>query len=318
MKNIKYLIITAITFGAMSASAFVYGPSMISVELMANGAPTQATMPFGSAPTLSWEAPGASNCTGSQSGAPSVDLWTGSLGASGSKQMTNLTKDTLFNIICEDGAGTTVTDSVMVYLKSFVRPSVASVTSKEPGGFFFPGTTAYVVGQGFLPTDNVVNVSTMIGYGASTTASSVDSLTMSFIIPDDVPIGSYNFWVNNWNGISNFKPITISAPGTTAPPTTPTTPISPSPTTPTSPTESTCVTLPISLKYTSRDSSTNGGVSILQTFLAGKGYLNSEATGYFGGMTLAAVKQFQGANGIEQTGYVGPLTRGKIQELTCK
>ena len=73
----------------------------------------------------------------------------------------------------------------------------------------------------------------------------------------------------------------------------------------------------INLRYRSRDIATNGQVSDLQDFLQSKGYLNSEPTGYFGLMTFQAVKSFQSANGISPTGYVGPLTRGKIASQSC-
>jgi Domain of unknown function (DUF5011)/Putative peptidoglycan binding domain len=41
-------------------------------------------------------------------------------------------------------------------------------------------------------------------------------------------------------------------------------------------------------------------------------YTHSSATGYFGPITLAAVKQFQSRYGVDPTGYVGPLTRGVL------
>jgi len=40
-------------------------------------------------------------------------------------------------------------------------------------------------------------------------------------------------------------------------------------------------------------------------------------TGYFGSITKSAVKRFQAQYGIPQTGYVGPLTRAKLNELYC-
>ena len=40
-------------------------------------------------------------------------------------------------------------------------------------------------------------------------------------------------------------------------------------------------------------------------------------SGYFGPITLAAVKTFQTSNGIINTGYVGPLTRGALNALYC-
>lgn len=54
----------------------------------------------------------------------------------------------------------------------------------------------------------------------------------------------------------------------------------------------------------------------LQEFLIDKGLLNSEATGNFYSLTLKAVKKYQELQGLPQTGYVGTMTRGAInQEL---
>ncbi|MCL9972049.1 MAG: serine protease [Candidatus Pacebacteria bacterium] len=53
----------------------------------------------------------------------------------------------------------------------------------------------------------------------------------------------------------------------------------------------------------------------LQKFLIEKGYLNGQATGNYFGLTRQAVIAFQRASGISQTGFVGPLTRAKINSL---
>lgn len=50
-------------------------------------------------------------------------------------------------------------------------------------------------------------------------------------------------------------------------------------------------------------------VRILQVMLLEKGYMQGMATGYFGTLTLRAVKDFQKTNSITPTGFVGPLTR---------
>jgi len=44
-------------------------------------------------------------------------------------------------------------------------------------------------------------------------------------------------------------------------------------------------------------------------------YPEKLVTGYFGSLTLKAVKRFQAKYGIIQTGYVGPLTRAKLSKL---
>ena len=56
-------------------------------------------------------------------------------------------------------------------------------------------------------------------------------------------------------------------------------------------------------------------VSMLQEFLEAKGYLHlpqGAAKGYFGKMTKMALMQYQSSTGISSTGFVGPMTRAKI------
>lgn len=81
---------------------------------------------------------------------------------------------------------------------------------------------------------------------------------------------------------------------------------------------STCVTLSSdALRYRSSDTTTNGEVSALQDFLVATSLLKSQVTGYFGLATFSAVKQFQKRTGLNPTGYVGPLTKAKIKDVSC-
>jgi len=78
--------------------------------------------------------------------------------------------------------------------------------------------------------------------------------------------------------------------------------------------QSSCVLLQNNLKQ--RDQ--NNEVKSLQSFLKQKGYLNTEPTGFFGSLTTKAVIDFQKANNINPAvGYVGSITRAKIQSLAC-
>ncbi len=55
----------------------------------------------------------------------------------------------------------------------------------------------------------------------------------------------------------------------------------------------------------------------LQVRLKAEGFFTFEtATGYFGPITKEAVIAYQKAQGLPQTGYVGPLTRGKLNQTT--
>ena len=60
--------------------------------------------------------------------------------------------------------------------------------------------------------------------------------------------------------------------------------------------------------------SSGSQVTDLQIFLATDASIYPEGlvTGYFGGLTRAAVLRYQAANGISQTGTVGPISRASI------
>ena len=79
------------------------------------------------------------------------------------------------------------------------------------------------------------------------------------------------------------------------------------------PNTSQCVELKNNLRLRDRDAQKNSEVSLLQDFLQEKGYLSSEPTGFFGQMTLKAVQAYQRVQGLNPTGFVGELTRGKIK-----
>ncbi|OJI08199.1 MAG: hypothetical protein COX02_01670 [Candidatus Vogelbacteria bacterium CG22_combo_CG10-13_8_21_14_all_37_9] len=74
-----------------------------------------------------------------------------------------------------------------------------------------------------------------------------------------------------------------------------------------------CVSITHNLAYRS----TGRDVFTLQDFLQNQAYLNSEPTGFFGLLTQSAVKSFQSASGILNSGYVGPITRARINALSC-
>lgn len=80
---------------------------------------------------------------------------------------------------------------------------------------------------------------------------------------------------------------------------------------------SNCINFYNNLKYRSTDANSNNEVSKLQEILQEKGYLSAGPTGYFGKLTLSGVKSFQSSYGLDQTGYVGTLTRAKLKEISC-
>lgn len=78
-----------------------------------------------------------------------------------------------------------------------------------------------------------------------------------------------------------------------------------------------CFSIDSNLSFGNKDRMTNGSVINVQAFLYARGYLKAEPTGYFGVLTLQAVKDFQRANGLPPTGFFGPMSRGKMKALTC-
>jgi N-acetylmuramoyl-L-alanine amidase len=62
--------------------------------------------------------------------------------------------------------------------------------------------------------------------------------------------------------------------------------------------------------------STGYGATELQAFLGEQGYFTiapDVRLGYFGGITKAALIQYQAGHGVPATGYFGPLTKNAIQ-----
>lgn len=78
--------------------------------------------------------------------------------------------------------------------------------------------------------------------------------------------------------------------------------------------ESTGATFNVSL---GRNSTQSAEVLKLQQFLFDRGYLSVRPTGAFLSLTFAAVQAFQKANGIETTGFFGPLSRAAANRLAA-
>ena len=78
-----------------------------------------------------------------------------------------------------------------------------------------------------------------------------------------------------------------------------------------------CIMLTTNLRYRMEEWTTGGQISLLQDFLKTRGLFKQKSNGFFGVTTLQAVNKFQESVGLSSTGFVGPLTRGKIKEQTC-
>ena len=82
---------------------------------------------------------------------------------------------------------------------------------------------------------------------------------------------------------------------------------------------SSCLIFNNNFGYGAYDYSSGNAVSALQNFLLNQGYFNNIylGTGHYGSITLQSVARFQLAHGIFATGFVGPLTRALIQQISC-
>lgn len=65
------------------------------------------------------------------------------------------------------------------------------------------------------------------------------------------------------------------------------------------------------------DASTGREVTALQSYLYSRGFLDVEATGYFGNMTELALKKFQYRNNLQVTGRVNGEVRNFLTDFTC-
>ena len=83
-----------------------------------------------------------------------------------------------------------------------------------------------------------------------------------------------------------------------------------------------CYTFSHDLRAGTQDTGISTDVDSLQHFLSTEGYFSASnfGTGHFGPLTFHAVQQFQAAQGVPATGYVGPLTRAAIAKAqpSCK
>ena len=78
-----------------------------------------------------------------------------------------------------------------------------------------------------------------------------------------------------------------------------------------------CLELNSNIRQGMKDSLSSSNVYALQSFLKVNNYMVANPTGYFGVLTLKGVKAFQKANNINQTGFVGPITRAEIKKISC-
>lgn len=78
-----------------------------------------------------------------------------------------------------------------------------------------------------------------------------------------------------------------------------------------------CTVLEQTVEQGATDATSGGAVTKLQAFLVAAGLLTDAPTGFYGPVTVGALKSFQREHTILDTGAAGPVTRGAIKRLSC-
>lgn len=211
-----------------------------------------------------------------------------------------------------------------VTLNIVSTPQNPVITSISPSTSVTVGTIVYLYGRNF---DQSSYIAWDGSSGTSINPTLISSSYLSFVVPSYASIGSHTVQVGQKaspldNSVANTVTLNVIASQSTPAPTPAPTP-QPNPTplpadVDTQNPQGACLDLQNNLRYRMRDTGTSDDISSLQDFLQANGYLHTEPTGFFGVLTLKAAKDFQQANGISPTGFVGPITRAKIKALSCQ
>lgn len=166
-------------------------------------------------------------------------------------------------------------------LQSFLKQK--GYLNTEPTGFFGTLTTKAVI-----DFQKANNINPAVGYVGAVTRAKIQSLDCELEINEGVQSSNVN---STEPGFLKLRPGTE---------------------------KKVCTNLKNNFKIGSRDTNTNGEVSILQEFLNKNFYFDSQPTGYFGNQTEKALIDWQKAHNITPSaGYAGPSTRSKIKSITC-
>jgi peptidoglycan hydrolase-like protein with peptidoglycan-binding domain len=134
------------------------------------------------------------------------------------------------------------------------------------------------------------------------------------VVIEGLGIGGSNISVCEYGGVCGNIYAYIQTPGVVSAPTVPVQTNTPT-TTSTPHASSTSPALAFTFSTYLHPGLTNTSVSLLQTLLVQKGYLNHVVTGFYGQSTKDAVMKLQRANSIEALGVVGPATRTLLNKI---
>ncbi len=250
-------------------------------------------------------------------------LTPGSMNSSGGFSWTPKNQDVgshTINVTVTDNYGHSATALQNIYVAA---KATADILSLSPGNTVAQKQTVTftVMPTGFSNPTYVASDSvpgSIIGY-ANISPAGLFSWT-----PKETDFGTHTITITvsdlNGNIASVSQQITVANPiatttTSTAPATTTTpTPVSVSPTSPTITSSPQSSTIKYIFSKPLSFGSSNKDVAELQKRLTALGFYSGPVTGYYGNLTVAAVKKFQATNGLSPLGSVGPGTRATLNK----
>lgn len=192
-----------------------------------------------------------------------------------------------------------------------INPSV-SVQSLSPGASAGVGSSVSFLASAPSLTNPVYTVSDAFSGTSTVPTSAINSAGVFAWKPAASDLGLHTLTVTATDASGNAASTTVAILITNAPPAAATSAAvsapAPAASTPNS------AAAPSGYRFTTYLGIGSRGTAVveLQKRLAALGFFTGAATGYFGPLTAASVKQFQAAHGLARVGFVGPGTRAAL------
>jgi hypothetical protein len=282
------------------------------VTLTVNEQKQSITVKYNDSLTIDWDSENVTLCTN-----PYVAAWpnpdkpfTGS--TSGEIVIDNATTTQIFNINCKQTGGFIFTSSVIVYVEKQPAPTI-SVTADDKADIIninYGSSTSLV----WDSTDTSTSSCSLL---VATSTDKTNANKVKVPISPSGQMDSDNIYTSkvftvtcqNSSGVASSSILVNVA-----------TPKDSNKTTDVldSVQDIQCIDIKNNMKYGVNDKDTKNEVSLLQDFLSKNGFYKNKKSGFLGYGTVNAIVLFQKKQGLDSTGFFGPMTRAKVKQLTCK
>lgn len=300
------------TSSSRSLSVNVLPPVTPVVTLTADDQEASTSVAYGTSTTLAWTSSDADYCKASvlDMSGTNTSIWNGEIATEGTKKIIDFTKSQTFNLSCFGPTFKVGTSSVQVVVDSPVLPEVTLFADGQEASTSVAYGTSTVLSWTSTASESCVASTTFATssmwsgtIGTSSLAKNSENLHASELFKisckNKFGVGTSSVLVSiasSSEDISSDENVPIN----------------------TITTKSSCLRFTKNLRYGLHDKGTDVAVSQLQTFLRTNNLLQKIPTGFFGASTVQAVKKFQNKNGLLVTGIMGPITRTKIQRISCQ